>query len=222
VAEGAYNEEEEDIEDDWENELQEKSNAPVRNKRTKEEIQKQREQEAAEAAVKKAQQEKELNEDPLEKRKRLEKIQVKNDIEATHDLFGIEQSIQQMNLRSIPTDTKLSELLSNPDFTPKTKQEFDQYAKALAEKLVRFKPVRNATLYVQFLEVLFRELGSSIDYVDIRKLSSMLSTLSNEKQRAEKDKKGKKNTKKAQVKLEATSTALADEEDYDAGYDEFM
>jgi hypothetical protein len=93
---------------------------------------------------------------------------------------------------------------------------------------------------VPFLEKVFHDLADPLDYSDVRKLSSMLSTLANEKQRIEKEKKsGKKGTscsiegwyliiligtKKAQVKVEASAVDAADGEGftYDDNYDDFM
>jgi hypothetical protein len=77
---------------------------------------------------------------------------------------------------------------------PKTKEELEKYATVLSEKILGFKA--KASLYLPFLEKLFKDLVDPLDFSDIRKVSSTLATVSNEKQRTEKDKKlGKKNSK---------------------------
>lgn len=87
---------------------------------------------------------------------------------------------------------------------------------------------KKTSLHYAFLEKLFRELAEPLDFSDIRRLSSVLSTLSNEKQRAEKDKKagGKKPNKKAQVKVasfdDPAATASSIDYNNDAEYDDFM
>jgi translation initiation factor 3 subunit J len=171
------------------------------------------------------------DEDPLAKRERLEKIQLKNDLDATQDLFGVVEATKSFTVReSVKQVRSLEEILAQK---PESKQDYESLAKSLAEKLTEYSTITSSKIpkksphWIGFLEVLFRELcdQSNIDYVDIRKLSSVLSTLSNEKQRAEKDKKGKgKSTKKAQLKVESSSAfeSAAVEGGLDDGYDDFM
>lgn len=106
---------------------------------------------------------------------------------------------------------------------PKTKEEFDKFSGLLVDKINSFK-AKNSLL-VGFLEKLFKDLAEPLEFSDIRKLSSTLATLSNEKQRAEKDKKtGKKGAKKAQVRVDAGNDmgpGAFNATEYDE-YDDFM
>lgn len=105
---------------------------------------------------------------------------------------------------------------------PSSKAELDQFASAIANKVHGLK-LKNALL-VPFLDTLVKQLADPLDFSDIRKLSSTLSTLSNEKQRAEKDKKAGGKKKKAQVRVSSNELdeAATYTDNYAGEYDDFM
>lgn len=98
-----------------------------------------------------------------------------------------------------------------------SKEDFDSFRKNLVEKLV---PVERSPHYVSFLETLCRELCTSLDPEDIKRISSALSILSNEKIKASKGTK-KKAKKGAAIKVDSwQETAYGDLSDGD--YADFM
>lgn len=104
----------------------------------------------------------------------------------------------------------------------KTKSDLEAFSDLLTKKVSTWK--LRSSLLVPFYEKLFRDLSDGLDYADIRKLSTVLSALANEKQRIEKEKKsGKKgSTKKAQVKVVADDMMDQGTNDDYADYDDFM
>lgn len=97
-----------------------------------------------------------------------------------------------------------------------SKEDFDSFRKNLVEKLV---PVEKSPHYVSFLETLCRELCASLDPEDIKRISSALSILSNEKIKASKGTK-KKPKKGAAIKVDWQETAYGDMSDDE--YADFM
>lgn len=113
---------------------------------------------------------------------------------------------------------------------PATKPELDAFAAALSAKVHSLK-LKQALLQ-PFLDTLIKALADPLDFSDVRRLSSTLATLSNEKQRAEKEKKagGKKKQQKAQVRVSSSEfevptgggTAAAYVANDYSEYDDFM
>ncbi|RKP25619.1 eukaryotic translation initiation factor 3 subunit J [Syncephalis pseudoplumigaleata] len=105
---------------------------------------------------------------------------------------------------------------------PKTKEEFDAFKTALVERIETFKTSRH---YAGMVEALATELCRSLKDVDIRKVSSALSRIANDKQREAKAKEKKKGaSKKPSVQV---SSSTIDTTDYggaydDGDYDDFM
>ncbi|KAI9216660.1 eukaryotic translation initiation factor 3 subunit J [Blastocladiella britannica] len=87
--------------------------------------------------------------------------------------------------------------------TPRTKAEFEQYTTLVLDRFSDFEKFRE---YPGFLDTLARRLCEKLTKVeDIRKVSSTLNALANDRQRAEKEaaKKGKKTNTKKQVRVDA-------------------
>jgi len=72
---------------------------------------------------------------------------------------------------------------SGLDISLNTKEDFDSFRKSLVEKLILYD---KSPHFVNFLENLFRELCVSIESDDIKRLSSSLTALFNEKVKAQK------------------------------------
>ena len=186
--------------------------APKKKKPLEQIIEERKQQQLAEKQRKlQLQKERELqeNEDPLERKRRLEQAVLESDLAG-----GV-----SITAATAPPATNTADGLDRKT-APANKAEWEKYASQMAKKVNSFgaKP----TMQLAFCEKLFHELAQPLDYTDIRKLSSMLSTLSNEKQRAEKDKKsGKSSKNKAQVKVMANDIPETFD-DYGDDYDDFM
>ncbi|KNE70404.1 hypothetical protein AMAG_14540 [Allomyces macrogynus ATCC 38327] len=159
---------------------------------------------AAEAAAKKAAAEAaasaEAAETPAERKARLQRAVEEEDAKVAETLFG--------NL-SVGGDNKPAEkTLLN--FNPRTKTDFDKYATLVVERFANFEKLQ---YYPTFLENVVRTLADKLKIEDVRKLSSSLNALANDKQRAEKEaQKKKKSTKKQDVrKLSSSLNALAND-----------
>jgi len=79
--------------------------------------------------------------------------------------------------------------------TPKTKEQFDEFQKALVDIISKHQ---KQGFYTTFLENLFRELSQPLNDFNVRKLSTALTTLSNDKQKQTKI--AQQNKKKGQSK----------------------
>lgn len=135
-----------------------------------------------------------------------------------NDLFDGSANLNEKEISSTFPIEKEKILSSKPV----SKEQHEEYAKALVERILNFKS--KGSVYVPFLEKLFHGLSSTLDYADIRKLSSSLSTLANEKQRQEKIKSGgaKKSSKKF-LKVESNNNNnIETYNDYGDTYDDFM
>jgi len=89
---------------------------------------------------------------------------------------------------------------SGLDISLSSKEDFDAFKKSLVEKLLTYD---KSPHYVNFLENLFRELCVSLESDDIKRLSSSLTALFNEKVKAQKaGTKSKKKGKGFSVRVE--------------------
>ncbi|KAJ3358955.1 hypothetical protein GGF32_009884, partial [Allomyces javanicus] len=150
---------------------------------------------AAEAAAKKAAAEAaasaEAAETPAERKARLQRAVEEEDAKVAETLFG--------NL-SVGGDNKPAEkTLLN--FNPRTKTDFDKYATLVVERFANFEKLQ---YYPTFLENVVRTLADKLKIEDVRKLSSSLNALANDKQRAEKEALKKKKSTKKQVRVDAS------------------
>lgn len=99
---------------------------------------------------------------------------------------------------------------------PKTKDEFIKLSNDIIEVVV--KRLQNKPLYATFVEHHAKELARPLKDVDVRKVASGLTALSNEKQRELKE-AGKK--KKAKPALGSVKPAKVDTRAYDEALDDF-
>jgi translation initiation factor 3 subunit J len=235
VAQGAYVHDEgaddEDVKDSWDiddddenEENQQQTNAPIKKKRTLQQAIEERKQaeekKKQELLERRAKEQAETEEDPAERRRRLAQLERDADMENTVDLFsGVTVTA---STAALAASTAAKGAVSLDTMQPKTKQELEDYATALNKKIQGWK--LKSSLMTSFLDTFFREVVDGLDYADIRKLSSSLSTIANEKQRLEKERKsgGKKSGKKAQVKVSVEEPAAAATYDNYADYDDFM
>ncbi|KAJ1721003.1 Translation initiation factor 3 subunit J component [Coemansia erecta] len=148
--------------------------------------------------------------DETAKRLRDRKLQQEADLKNAEDLFA------GLTIK----DTNINNVLAT--MNPKTQAEFDEFRKALVERITK---AQNSRLYNQFIEKLVRDLADPLKDHDVRKLASGLTTLANEKQRAAREAtKPKKKNKKAT--LSAPPKDQMDMADYSRDafddYDDFM
>ncbi|ORX71479.1 translation initiation factor eIF3 subunit [Linderina pennispora] len=145
-------------------------------------------------------------EDIVSRKLQARRAQVASDLQNTEDLFA------GLTVK----DTQVADVLNT--INPKTQAEFDEFRKALVERIQKTQSQR---LYVSFLEGLIRELALPLKDVEVRKFSSVLTTLANEKQRAARDAaKGKKKGGKKAV-VTAPPKEQLDMNDYSRDFDDF-
>ncbi|KAI8053472.1 eukaryotic translation initiation factor 3 subunit J [Syncephalis plumigaleata] len=151
------------------------------------------------------------DEDPAERKKRLAALEQAADLENANDMF-----------RGVTVQDK-----DNADkingMNPKTKEEFEAFKTALVERIETFK---NNRFYASMVDGLVTEVCRSLKDVDIRKISSALSRIANDKQREAKAKEKKKGASTKKPSVQVSSSAI-DTTDYggaydDGDYDDFM
>jgi translation initiation factor 3 subunit J len=96
-------------------------------------------------------------------------------------------------------------------FNPSSRAEFDEYCNLLAKKISTFETNPS---YAYFVENLVRELIVPLSLDDTRKVSSTLTAMINEKQKAQKSGNKKK---KGKVSLQANPRGELDISNYDTG-----
>ncbi|KAF9101780.1 Translation initiation factor 3 subunit J component [Mortierella sp. AM989] len=151
--------------------------------------------------------ENETEEELFERRQREKNAIIESDIANAADLFS---SVKV-------TDGAASKLET---MKPKTKDQFNEFTDELVALIQKHE---KQGLYVSFLEGLFRELSQGCRDVDVRKFSSTLTTLANEKQKAAKEalKTKKKGSTKPSLTASAKVNPAVDTQDYSNDYDEF-
>ncbi|KAF8928728.1 Translation initiation factor 3 subunit J component [Dissophora ornata] len=168
--------------------------------------------------------ENETEEEKFERRQREKNAIIESDIANAADLFS--------GVRV--TDGVVAAASKLETMKPKTKDQFTEFATELVTLIQKHeaspvyrmrravRPITQQGLYASFLEGLFRELAQGCRDVDVRKFSSTLTTLANEKQKAAKD--AVKNKKKGSSKpslVAAKVNTTVDTKDYSNDYDEF-
>jgi len=142
-------------------------------------------------------------EELLQERLEAQKLQEESDLLLAKEVFGVSESKPEGSL-----DVALS-----------SKEDFDIFKKNLVTKL---QAVEKSPHYVPFLETAFREICVTLEADDIKRISSNLSALFNEKIKAQKlATKGKKNKPKSTLKIERSAMDLA-ADDYVDEFDEFI
>ncbi|XP_062848266.1 eukaryotic translation initiation factor 3 subunit J-A [Trichomycterus rosablanca] len=140
-------------------------------------------------------------EQELEDKLGLEKLQEDSDLELAKDTFGVSNNVTGIDAMS-----------------PSSKDDFTEFERLLVEKIT---PYEKSIHYSSFLESLFRDLCLSLEVDDLKKINNSLTVLLGEKQRQEKQNKGKKKKKgvlpggglKAKLKDD-----LDDYGEFDGGY----
>ncbi|CDQ79338.1 unnamed protein product [Oncorhynchus mykiss] len=214
--------EDEDVKDNWDDEEEEKkaeakkSEAKVSEKKKLAEKIKEKEN-----RLRKKQQELKKNvkeeltpEQQLAEKLKVQKMQEEADLELAKEAFGMSGGSTTNNVSGIEA------------MCPSSKEDFTEFEKLLKVKILQYE---KSVHYSSFLESLFRELCISLEVEDLKKISSSLTVLLNEKQKQEKAIKGKKKKKGAVLgggmKAKGKDD-LADYGEFDGGYtqdyDDFM
>ncbi|KAL8971735.1 MAG: hypothetical protein Q9183_000909 [Haloplaca sp. 2 TL-2023] len=171
------------------------------------------------------------DEDEATKRERLRKTEQEADLKHAEDLFGNiginkDRSAPKTVVSTDPNDpSKAVDISSLPLFNPTTKEQFLKLRETLVPILAANSKKAQYTLFMQdFTKQIVKELPSE----QIKKISSGLATLSNEKMKEEKAaEKGGKKTKAAKSKASLVANRdtshKADTTAYDdLGDDDFM
>ncbi|XP_010876906.2 eukaryotic translation initiation factor 3 subunit J-B [Esox lucius] len=208
--------EDEDVKDNWDDEEEEKkveakkAEAKISEKKKLSEKIKEKEnriRKKQEELKKKLAEDEELTpEQQLAEKLRVQKLQEEADLELAKEAFGISVSSSSNNVAGIEA------------MCPSSKEDFTEFQRLLKEKILQFE---KSVHYSSFLESLFRELCISLEVEDLKKISSSLTVLLNEKQKQEKANKGKKKKKGAVLgggmKAKGKDD-LADYGGFDGGY----
>ncbi|KAK3526173.1 hypothetical protein QTP70_017728, partial [Hemibagrus guttatus] len=141
-------------------------------------------------------------EEELAEKLRVKKLQEDSDLELAKEAFGIVSN----NVTGIDA------------MSPSSKDDFTEFERLLKEKITLYE---KSIHYSSFLESLFRDLCLSLEIEDLKKVNNSLTVLLTEKQRQEKQSKGKKKKKgslpggglKAKMK-----DVLDDYGEFDGGY----
>jgi len=136
-----------------------------------------------------------------EENKRRQKEQEEADLALAIDAFGLTRNDRAPGVID--------------GFEPSTKEEFEKFSEMLSSKITKFE---KSPHYEPFLESLYQKLALGLEAESIRKLSSMLTTLQNEKVKQTKGTKGKKKSQKASLVVGKDTEVVKED---DAIYDEF-
>jgi len=219
-------EDDDDIKDNWDDDDEEEKKEVVsvpkpepKKKKTiaekireKEEKQKQEKLARLEEIKKMEEENRELTpEEQMEEKLRRQRLQEEADLEIAKDAFGITDAPVVPGQKTID------------NFAPINKEEFLELSNMIVQK---FNKLEVNTDYLFFLETLVRDCCAGLDADDIKKITSTLNSLVNEKQKLAKVGKGKKKTAGASKKTLATGKGVKDDMDFDDGYynefDDFM
>ncbi|XP_003745102.1 eukaryotic translation initiation factor 3 subunit J [Galendromus occidentalis] len=125
---------------------------------------------------------------------------------------------EEADLRTAMETCGVSATGTIDSMVPVDKDDYDNLRKLLVAKL---SPNESSPLYVGFLEELLRDLTANLEVDDIRKLSSTVNTVVNEKIKMTKLTKGKKKKQGTSLKVERDERDTFD--DYGGGeFDDFM
>ncbi|CAB1339534.1 unnamed protein product [Coregonus sp. 'balchen'] len=173
--------EDEDVKDNWDDEEEEKkaeakkAEAKVSEKKKLAEKIKEKEnrlRKKQQELKKKLEEEEELTpEQQLAEKLKVQKMQEEADLELAKEAFGISGGSTTNNVSGIEA------------MCPSSKEDFTEFEKLLKVKILQYE---KSVHYSSFLESLFRELCISLEIDDLKKISSSLTVLLNEKQKQEK------------------------------------
>ncbi|KAI0833646.1 eukaryotic translation initiation factor 3 subunit J [Trametes gibbosa] len=150
--------------------------------------------------------------DPREKARRDKERELAADLKNAADLFG----------SAALGGTSSKELDSLISAQPRTKEDFIHFSDMIIETII--KRHMDKPLYATFLEYHARALAMPLRDVEVRKVASGLTALSNEKQREQREKASGKKKPKATTKPVlgvAKPTTKVDTKVYDEALDDF-
>lgn len=168
------------------------------------------------------------DEDEAEKRARLRKTEQDSDLKHAEDLFGNigisnkRGAVRPVTIQSATDPNQTFDLASLPLWNPSSKDGFLQLRETLVPLLSQNARKAHYTIFLQeFVKQISKDLPSD----QIKKVSSALTALSNEKMKEEKaSEKGGKKTKAAKTKVTLSAardvTTRADTTAYDDGLEE--
>jgi len=194
-----FEEEDDDVMDNWEDVLDEEEEAEKKKQEKEAEEERKRLEREEKLAKRVAEKEKQeqiqrlMNAKPLSKEEQ-EKAQLKAAEAAANDLFGFDDdrpADTSITVASLVTSTAgLS--LNNPDsvdtYVPVDPEDFAELSRRIVKKL---KNYQSDDGYISFIRDLIPELCSEMTSDDIKKISTPLVTLTYEKSRQEKEAKKK-------------------------------
>jgi len=140
----------------------------------------------------------------MEKKIQLQKIVEEADMELTKDLF-----MDTDNASGTKTCTLATKSMES--MNPSNVSELEEFKRFLLEKI---RPIRNRPEYSLFLEGLIRELAFDLQVEQIKELSKVLSVVTNEKLRADKEAKTKKKSSTASKRINLKPVNDLDYTDY--------
>jgi translation initiation factor 3 subunit J len=155
-----------------------------------------------------------IEEDPRDRREREREAELAADLEAAQELMSTTKL-------KAPTNGVENDISS---FRPKTKEEFDEFSKRLTEVITS---VGHLPHYAMFVAGLVKAIAEPLGSDDVKKVSSGLTALGNEKLKAEKGSGGKaKKGKKPTLVVGAAKSAAPKFDtkayDDDDDFDDFM
>lgn len=155
----------------------------------------------------------EADEDPRARRERERQAELEADMQTAQDLLA---------KTSVKTNGASENDITN--FRPRTKDEFDEFAKRLTAVITS---VSDMPHYAMFISGLVKAIAEPLGSEDVKKATSGLTALGNEKLKAEKGSGGKKKVAKKPVLSVGAAKTVApkfDTRDYgaDDDFDDFM
>ncbi|KAN0059666.1 Translation initiation factor 3 subunit J component [Thecaphora frezii] len=191
------------VKDDWEEEDSEPEKKPavvIPPKKKKTVKQKIAEKEAEERRRQEegldASEEEDWDETPAERRRREKEAQLKSDVENAATLFGGAR---------ISDDDGVAKLKSS---NPSSKEDWEAFSNLIYTELIK-KHAAKPGFDKHFVPHLLRNLCTSLRDVDVRKASTLLKEIAEEKVKAEKEAKRTGGQKKAAAKPKTVGTASA-------------
>nr|XP_037268492.1 eukaryotic translation initiation factor 3 subunit J-like isoform X1 [Rhipicephalus microplus] len=228
-------EDEEDVKDNWDDEDEEKEAtppaeasltavAPKKKKPLSQIIQEKEERRRREAEEKRAREEQQRaaltpEEEQAEKLRR-QRMQEEADLQLAKEAFvGPAGDPELGGLDPLSLVPGLTESDGIDSLQPVTRDDFDNLRKALATKLTACE---RSPHYMGFLDDLLRDLSLNMEPEDVKRLSSSLNAVANEKVKQQKLKHKKKGSKKGASLNVGKDDGLVNLDDYGNEYDDFM
>ncbi|KAK9479964.1 eukaryotic translation initiation factor 3 subunit J [Lipomyces japonicus] len=191
-----------------------KKKVPLKQRIAEREAQKAKEKEEAQRAL-------EEEESPADRRERLRQAEIEADLNNAADLFSGAVSITDEEKKELES-TQETDISTLAVFKPRTKQDFEELQTKLGPLLAGLSD--NAQYNTTFLPAFIKSLVAPLNGEQVKKLTSTLTAVSNEKIReekaAEKTGKTKKKSKPGLSNASAKIDDAVDTTNY-SRYDEF-